>query len=103
MHRSKWIALAGTNNFESWCELRRLKYPAFGTQTGNTLYDSTGDKLNTTLYKPGTLYTPIAVFDKVGSNMVIQRWPYPQASTSSNANAPVFNDADYKNPLFWAK
>lgn len=100
---SKWIALAGTNNFESWCELRRLKYPAFGTQTGNTLYDSTGDKLNTTLYEPGTLYTPIAVFDKVGSNMVIQRWPYPQASTSSNANAPEFNDADYKNPLFWAK
>ena len=30
----KWIALGGTNNFEAWCEMRRLKYPAFGTVTG---------------------------------------------------------------------
>jgi hypothetical protein len=100
---SKWMALAGTNNFESWCELRRLKYPAFGTATGNTLYDATADKLNTAAYTPGTLYTPISVFDKVGSNQVIQRWPYPSVSTSSNANAPEFTDADYKIPPFWGK
>lgn len=100
---SKWIALAGTNNFESWCELRRLKYPAFGSVSGADLYDSDEDKLNTQLYSPGTLYTPISVFEKVGSNQVIQRWPYPSVSTSSNSNAPVFNDADYKTPLFWAK
>ena len=100
---SKWIALAGTNNFESWCEMRRLKYPAFGSQTGATLYNSTEDKLKPELYTPGTLYTPIAVFDKVGSNMVIQRWPYPQASTSSNSNAPKFDDSEYKVPPFWGK
>ena len=99
----KWLALSGTNNFESWCELRRLKYPAFGTATGTTLYNSTEDKLHTELYVPGTLYTPISVFDKVGSNMVIQRWPYPSVSTSSNSNAPKFDDADYKNPPFWGK
>ena len=100
---SKWMALAGTNNFESWCELRRLKYPAFGSVTGTSLYVASDDKLNTAAYTPGTLYTPISVFDKVGSNQVIQRWPYPSVSTSSNSNAPSFSDADYKTPLFWAK
>ena len=100
---SKWIALAGTNNFESWCELRRLKYPAFGTVTGTTLYNASQDNLNTAAYTPGTLYTPISVFDKVGSNSVIQRWPYPSASTSSNSNAPEFDDSEYKIPPFWGK
>jgi hypothetical protein len=100
---SKWIALAGTNNFESWCELRRLKYPAFGSVSGSSLYLAAEDRINTAAYTPGTLYTPISVFDKVGSNQVIQRWPYPSVSTSSNSNAPSFSDADYKTPLFWAK
>ena len=101
---SKWIALSGTNNYESWCELRRLKYPEFGTATGNTLYNASEDKLNPNLYTPGTLYTPISVFSNVGSNMVIQRWPYPSTSTSSNANAPKFDEgSDYKIPPFWGK
>ena len=100
---SKWMALAGTNNFESWCELRRLKYPAFGSVSGSSLYLAAEDRINTAAYTPGTLYTPISVFDKVGSNQVIQRWPYPSVSTSSNSNAPSFSDADYKTPLFWAK
>ena len=100
---SKWIALAGTNNFESWCEMRRLRYPAFGTATGSTLYNASEDKLNTEAYTPGTLYTPISVFDRVGSNHLLERWPYPSASTSSNANAPKFNeDTDYVKPIFWA-
>jgi hypothetical protein len=100
---SKWMALSGTNNFESWCELRRLKYPTFGSATGATLYNSTQDQLNPGAYTPGTLYTPIAVFDKVGSNQVIQRWPYPEASSSSNSNAPKFTDEEYKIPPFWGK
>ena len=101
---SKWMALSGTNNFESWCELRRLKYPAFGSATGTTLYNASEDKLHTENYTPGTLYTPISVFSNVGSNSVIQRWPYPSTSTSSNANAPKFDEnSDYKNPPFWGK
>ena len=100
---SKWIALTGTNNYESWCEMRRLKFPAFGTQTGNTLYNASADQLNPSLYEPGTLYTPISVFDKVGSNNLIQRWPYPDESTASNANAPTFSDEEYKVPPFWGK
>ena len=100
---SKWIALSGTNNFESWCELRRLKYPAFGQATGSTLYSATDDKLNTDAYTPGTLYTPISVFAQVGSNQVIQRWPYPDESTASNSNAPKFDNSEYKVPPFWGK
>ena len=100
---SKWIALAGTNNYESWCELRRLKYPAFGTATGNSLYNASEDKLQPESYQPGTLYTPISVFAQVGSNQVIQRWPYPSASTSSNSNAPKFDNSEYKVPPFWGK
>ena len=100
---SKWIALAGTNNFESWCEMRRLKYPAFGTQSGSSLYDAAADQLHPELYEAGTLYTPIAVFDKVGANQILQRWPYPDESTASNANAPTFTDAEYKVPPFWGK
>ena len=100
---SKWIALAGTNNFESWCELRRLKYPAFGSVDGSVLYNASEDVLNTNLYEPGTLYTPISVFAQVGSNSVIQRWPYPEASTSSNSNAPKFDNSEYKVPPFWGK
>ena len=100
---SKWIALSGTNNFESWCELRRLKYPAFGQATGSTLYNATEDKLNTDAYTPGTLYTPISVFAQVGSNQVIQRWPYPDESTASNSNAPKFDNSEYKVPPFWGK
>ncbi len=100
---SKWIALSGTNNFESWCELRRLKYPAFGSATGNTLYNATEDKLNTDAYTPGTLYTPISVFAQVGNNQVIQRWPYPDESTASNSNAPKFDNSEYKVPPFWGK
>ena len=100
---SKWLALSGTNNFESWCELRRLKYPAFGQATGSTLYNATEDKLNTDAYTPGTLYTPISVFAQVGSNQVIQRWPYPDESTASNSNAPKFDNSEYKVPPFWGK
>ena len=100
---SKWMALAGTNNFESWCELRRLKYPAFGEATGSTLYNATEDKLVPEKYVPGTLYTPISVFAQVGSNQVIQRWPYPDESTASNSNAPKFDDSEYKVPPFWGK
>ena len=100
---SKWIALSGTNNFESWCELRRLKYPAFGSATGTTLYNASEDHLATENYVPGTLYTPISVFEKVGANQVIQRWPYPSESTSSNSNAPKFDDSEYKGPPFWGK
>lgn len=99
---AKWVALAGTNSYEAWCELRRLRYPAFGTVKGSDMYDLQNDES----YKPellsaGTLYTPIQVFGQVGDNKLLERFPYPENSTSRNNNAPSF--PGYTSPVFWAK
>lgn len=96
----KWVALSGTNNFEAWCELRRLGYPAFGTVTGDQIYDELNDAYNPSLLVPGTLYTPIKYNSSLGANKVLQRWPYPESSANRNQNTP-----DYKGdatPVFWA-
>lgn len=99
---AKWTALAGINNFESWCELRRLKYPAFGTVTGSDMW--TGADVDATAISkllPGTLYTPYKVFDQVGSGKILQRWPYANASQTRNTNTPAY--PGYTAPVFWAK
>ena len=99
---SKWIALAGTNNFEAWCEARRLDYPAFGTVTGSQMYDELKDSsYKPELYQPGTLYTPIKVEDKLGPNKILERWPYADSSQSRNGNSPEF--PGYATPVFWSK
>ena len=101
---AKWVALAGVNNYESWCELRRLRYPAFGSVKGSDMYNlQTDDSYKPELLAPGTLYTPIQVFSQVGENKLLERYPYPSSSTASNANAPQFSNSDYTNPVFWAK
>ena len=100
---AKWVALAGINNYESWCELRRLKYPAFGTVTGDDMYNQLDDSsYKPELYKAGTLYTPIKVNGNVGAGKVLARWPYPSSSANSNGNAPKFQNSDYTKPVFWA-
>jgi len=101
---AKWVALSGINNYESWCELRRLKYPAFGTIQGSDIYDLGSDASSYTpnVYVPGTLYTPIQVFGQVGDNQLLQRWPYADESSASNPNAPKFLNTDYVKPVFWA-
>ena len=97
----KWVALSGTNNFEAWCELRRLKYPMMGTVQGTEIYNVSTDAFKPELLIPGTLYTPIDVFNDLGANKILQRIRYAQSSTSSNGNAPAIKaDAD---PIFWAK
>lgn len=103
---AKWLALSGVNNYESWCELRRLDYPAFGSVTGDQIFP--GSVINANLYVPGTLYTPAQVFNQVGSNKLLERWPYADESTASNSNAP--RDAEgnvtfpgYTTPVFWGK
>jgi hypothetical protein len=99
---AKWVALAGVNNFEAWCEMRRLDYPAFGTVKGTDIYDGeNADSYHPERYQPGTLYTPIQVFGQVGPNKILERWPYPSNSASANGNAPKFTDADYVKPVFW--
>jgi len=99
---AKWVALAGTNNFESWCELRRLDYPAFGSVKGTDMYDlQTDASYKPELLEAGTLYTPVQVFGQVGDNHLLERMPYPESSTSRNSNAPAF--PGYTTPVFWAK
>ena len=99
---AKWIALAGVNPFEGYCELRRLKYPAFGTVKGSDMYNETDDSsYKPDLYKAGTLYTPIKVFGPVGDNQLLQRWPYAESSSARNSNTPAF--PGYTTPIFWAQ
>lgn len=97
----KWVALAGTNNFEAWCEMRRLKYPAFGTVTGDEIYNESTDTYTPDKYVPGTLYTPIKFSTDLGSGKILQRFRYPESSSTRNSNAPD-NEKDY-TPVFWAK
>ena len=97
----KWIALAGVNPFEAYCEVRRLDYPAFDTTLkGSNMYAGSG-ALNTANYKPGTLYTPYQVYSEVGDNKLLERWPYAEAVQSRNPNTPEFKG--YTTPIFWGE
>lgn len=97
----KWIALGGTNNFEAWCEMRRLKYPEFGTVTGAEIYDEASDTYDPTVYERGKLYTPLRVNSEVGASKLLQRFKYAESSTSRNSNAPATKNGDV--PVFWAE
>lgn len=97
---AKWIALAGVNGFEGYTEARRLDYPAFGSVKGSDILSASGD-FNPSAYVPGTLYTPYQRFDQVGDNRLLERFPYPEASTSRNTNSPSF--PGYLEPIFWGK
>lgn len=99
---SKWIALAGTNPFESWCEMRRLGYPAFGSVSGNDLYNMSSHVYSPEKYVPGTLYTPIQVNGNLGAGKILQRFPYAESSSTRNSNAPKQTEAVYGTPVFWA-
>lgn len=100
---AKWVHLSGVNPYEAWCEMRRLDYPTFGSKKGSDFYDpGDGDasyKVND--YVAGTLYTPIQVFGQVGDNKILERFPYPESSSSRNSNVPAF--PGYTAPVFWAK
>ena len=99
---SKWIALAGTNNFEAWCEMRRLGYPTFGSVTGAQLYSENTHVYNPSIYVPGTLYTPIQVNGNLGAGKILQRFPYAESSSTRNSNAPKQTESVYGTPIFWA-
>lgn len=98
---AKWIAMSGTTPFEGYCDLRRLGYPTFGTGVGSDYFDDVSGTYDDSSYVPGTLYTPIQVFNQVGNNQLLQRWPYPNGSASTNANTPTFKG--YTTPIFWAE
>ena len=95
----KWVHLSGTNNYEAWCELRRLGYPAFGSVTGTDIFN--GGNLNYDILEPATLYTPYTVAITVGDNKLLQRFPYPSDAAARNSNTPA-NKGDLV-PVFWAE
>lgn len=97
----KWIALGGVNNFEAWCEMRRLKYPEFGTVTGSDLYNESSQVYTPASYIAGTLYTPIHYNTDLGAGKILQRLKYAESSTSRNSNSPT-NKGD-AIPVFWAE
>ena len=101
---AKWFALSGVDNFEAWCELRRLRYPEFNPDVKGTdicLEDT--KSYNPEKYVPCTLYTPIKVSSVVGANKLAERFPHPEASTTRNKNCPAGSNAIYTMPVFWAK
>ncbi|MCD8265963.1 MAG: SusD/RagB family nutrient-binding outer membrane lipoprotein [Prevotellaceae bacterium] len=101
---TKWVALAGTNPYEAWCEARRLRYPAFSGQKGTDFYTvGNDDSYDTSSYVPFTFYTPIQVFALVGDSHLLERFPYSESSTAYNSNAPTFANTDYTKPVFWAE
>ncbi len=97
----KWVALSGINNFEAWCELRRLGYPAFKGIKAEDIYSFSNDNLDAGALPAGELYTPYQVEAQVGANSPAQRWPYAQASLNYNPNHPAVKKLNEK--VFWAK
>ena len=101
---SKWLALSGVDNFEAWCEVRRLRYPAFNKQvSGVDICQEATKTYSPEKYVPGTLYTPIMYFAQVGENALLERFPHAEASATRNQNCPKGSKAIYTMPVFWAK
>lgn len=115
----KWIALTGVNGFESWCEIRRTGYPAFGEYTGKQIYTTwveladeniaaskknptplCEDLVNAGVYSYGTIFTPSKAED-IANNLMLQRFRYPSSSNTTNANIPAQKGKGDK--MFWSK
>ena len=100
----KWLHLTSVNGFEGWCELRRMKYPAFGSATGDQIIENSKDAtINMDLLVAGEIYsTPTWERDaQLPDNTVIQRWIYPSNSSNNNPNTP--KPVPITTPVFWAK
>jgi len=99
----KWVALGCVNPFEAWCELRRLKFPDFGTITGDHLYNILTYAYTPSVYQPNKLYMPIERNAYLNANTVLQRFTYPENSSSRNSNTPEEKPSDCNKPIFWVK
>ena len=100
----KWLHLTSVNGFEGWCELRRMKYPAFGSATGDDIIEHTKDAtIDMDALVAGEIYTtPSWERDaQLPANTVIQRWIYPSNSSNNNPNTP--KPVPITTPVFWAK
>ncbi len=97
----KWAHLATINPFESWCEIRRLRYPAYGGVKGQQIFDGTKNgTVQGNVLTPGDLYDPWD--NRIEANHYMERWPYPKASSDNNNNTPK-EFKGFTTPVFWAK
>ncbi|MCH5240616.1 MAG: SusD/RagB family nutrient-binding outer membrane lipoprotein [Muribaculaceae bacterium] len=104
----KWVLFGCINTFQGWCELRRLKYPAFDTAiTGTDMYSGKSNcNVDTSLLSPGHIYTPYKVYAEVGDNHVVQRFPYSSASENRNEHVGEGTENEFPGflaPIFWAE
>lgn len=100
----KWLHLTSVNGFEGWCELRRLKYPAFGSATADDIVPKSKDAtINMDLLVAGEIYTTSSWERdaQLPANTVIQRWIYPSNSSNNNPNTP--KPVPITTPVFWAE
>lgn len=100
----KWIHLAATmQGFESWCEVRRIGYPAFSDQKAEEIIpvDIASFSEVPSEYIPGTLHTPKTVYAPVGAKKLRQRFDYASSSKQYNNNVPATKDPTV--PCFWNK
>ena len=85
----------------TWCEIRRLGYPAFGGKKADDIYSRGSDSLDPTVLEPGDLYTPYQVNSEVGANQLVQRFPYAESSKLYNSSYP--GEQPLTKKVFWAK
>jgi hypothetical protein len=76
----KWVSLFGVNHCESWCEIRRLGYPALSGARGTEI------AANSSIYTPGNLISPVV--NELGFGNLLQRLPFPEEATTLNKNTP---------------
>lgn len=115
----KWIALACVDGFESWNEIRRTGYPAFGEKTGKEIYTkwvelatankaagaenptpTAADLVAAGVYTYGTIFTP-SLAEEIPDNVIIGRLRYSISSSTANNKIPEQKSKDTK--VFWAK
>lgn len=104
----KWVWLGCVNTFQGWCELRRLKYPAFDPAvSGVDMYSGSSNcTVDVSLLSPGHIYTPYHVYSAIGDNQLVQRFPYSSSSENRNDHVGQGTDLEFpgfKVPIFWGK
>jgi hypothetical protein len=90
----KWIALGCVNNFESWCEVRRLGTPGFCSKSADEIASSEAAN-----YETGKLIFPKGAPAEIPTNTLINRFYYPVSSSALNPNVPESKKLSTK--IFW--
>lgn len=92
----KWLALGHVNNFEAYCEIRRLGFPAFGANTASDFSDASGNTIAGVNYVPGELVYPKGGVPAYLSSAksIVNTYFYPEVSVSKNQNVKQKSSAN---------